>query len=206
MGRGGGGVRLARGSAHARPYLDRASGARGRARLPRGARRALLRLRAGTSPVGRDRPGGGLAQPADADRRGRSRRSKLRLLPRGDDRLRGHRRVRRPAAGPLASGRAHPGAARRAARYCRRARVRDLRRRDKGALGGSRQRAGRSTQSLERGHRHSGGLLVLRLRSQPPDRGRRRGDRRHLGRGEPVDHPRRPGGLRRPARRRPTGR
>ena len=47
------------------------------------------------------------------------------------------------------------------------------------------------------------GLLVLRLRPQPADRRRRRGDRRHLGRGEPLDDPRRAGGLRRPARQRP---
>ena len=39
----------------------------GRPRLPGGARRALLRLRARPSPVDRDRPGRGLARPADAD-------------------------------------------------------------------------------------------------------------------------------------------
>jgi multidrug transporter EmrE-like cation transporter len=46
------------------------------------------------------------------------------------------------------------------------------------------------------------GISVLRLRAQPPDRRRRRGDRRHLGRGEPLHHPRRAGGVRRPARQR----
>jgi hypothetical protein len=60
-------------------------------------------------------------------------------------------------------------------------------------------------QPLERGYRHGGGLLVLRLRSQSPDRRRRRGDRRHLGRGEPLHDPRRAGGPRRSARRRRPG-
>ena len=46
------------------------------------------------------------------------------------------------------------------------------------------------------------GLLVLRLRPQSADRRRCRGDRRHLGRGEPVHDPRRAGGLRRSTRRR----
>ena len=63
-------------------------------------------------------------------------------------------------------------------------------------------RADRPPQPLERGHRHGGGLLVLRVRSQPPDRRRRGRDRRHLGRGEPLDDRRRAGGLRRPARQR----
>ena len=88
LGHGGGGVRAARGRAHACPDLDRPGGARRRPRLPGGARRALLRLRARPSPVDRDRPGRGLAHLADADRRER-RRSQVRLLARGDDRLRG---------------------------------------------------------------------------------------------------------------------
>src|SRR5215203_5979838 len=50
----------------------------------------FFRLRAGPSPVDRDRPGGGLAHVADADRRGWRRRSARRLLARGDDHLRGH--------------------------------------------------------------------------------------------------------------------
>ena len=68
-----------------------------------------------TPPVDRDRPGRGLAQPADADRRRRGE-GPLRLLPRGDDRLRGDCCRRWPAAGPLPPCRAHPGPTRRAAR------------------------------------------------------------------------------------------
>ena len=63
------------------------------------------------------------------------------------------------------------------------------------------ERADRPPQPVDRGDPHRGGLLVLRLRAQPPDRRRRRRDRRDLGRGEPVHDPRRAGGLRRRARR-----
>ena len=154
----------------------------------------------GPAPVDRDRPGGGVARGAHADGRRRRRRRELRLLARGHDRLREHRRRSRPAAGLLAPDRPHPGAARRAARSRRRARVRHLRRCDQGALGRPRARPGRAAQPLERDHPHGGRLLVLRLRPQPADRRRRRGDRRHVGCGQPVHDRRRAGGLRRPAR------